>query len=36
METSQLDIGCSVTGIDAAKATKTQIKKLRDLLYRTA
>ena len=34
METSQLDIGCSVTGIDAAKATKTQIKKLRDLLYR--
>ena len=33
METSQLDIGCSVTGIDAAKATKTQIKKLRDLLY---
>ncbi len=34
METAPLDIGCSVTGIDAAKATKTQINKLRDLLYR--
>ena len=34
MKTAPLDIGCSVSGIDAAKATKTEIKKLRDLLYK--
>ena len=34
MKTAPLDIGCSVTGVNAAKATKTEIKKLRDLLYK--
>ena len=34
MKTAPLDIGCSVTGIDAAWPTKAQIKKLRDLLCR--
>src|SRR4029078_1895029 len=35
MKTAPLDIGCSVTGVDAAKATKTEIKSLRDLLSKT-
>ena len=34
MKTSPLEIGCSVTGINTKKATKTQIKELRDLLYK--
>jgi taurine dioxygenase len=34
MKTAPLDIGCSVTGVDAAKATKSQLKQLRDLLYK--
>ena len=34
MKTSPLNFGCSVTGINAKTATKTQIKKLRDLLYK--
>jgi taurine dioxygenase len=34
METAQLEIGCSVTGIDAGKVTEAQIKTLRDMLYR--
>src|SRR5215210_2680481 len=34
MKTALLDIGCSVTGVDAAKATKSQLKQLRDLLYK--
>lgn len=34
MRTSPLDIGCSVSGLNATKATKAQIKSLQDLLYR--
>jgi (R)-3-[(carboxymethyl)amino]fatty acid dioxygenase/decarboxylase len=34
MQTNPLDIGCSVTNVDAAKTTKPEITQLRDLLYR--
>ena len=34
METSPLAIGCAVHGIDAARATQSDILALRDLLYR--
>jgi taurine dioxygenase len=34
MKTAKLDIGCAITGINAKKATKAQIKKLQDLLYK--
>jgi len=34
METSKLDIGCSIRGIDTRKISRTEVAVLRDLLYR--
>jgi len=34
MDISPLAIGCAISGVDAAKAGKSQIKTLRDLLYK--
>lgn len=34
MQTAPLDIGCSIDGVDARAASKTQIKRLKELLYK--